>query len=156
MTWSYSLGDLATSAKDQVRLLIGDTVSADPQLQDEEIEYFISKRSTPYGAAELCCLHLASQYSRSVDTASATSKRAFSQLSKQYTQMAGQFRAQAAAAGGALPYAGGISVTDKLQQEQNADRVAPQFVIGMEDNLELPVGPVGNETQGGTSESVET
>jgi hypothetical protein len=29
MTWSYSVTDLATSAKDQVRLLIGDTLTTE-------------------------------------------------------------------------------------------------------------------------------
>ena len=41
---------------------------------------------------------------------------------------------QALQVGGAVPYAGGISVADKLQQQQNNDRVTPNFVLGIEDN----------------------
>jgi hypothetical protein len=146
MGWSYNLSQIGTSPLYQVRAMIGDTLPSDPQLDDEEIAFFISKRSTPYGAAELCCLHLATKFSRSVDSASGGTRKMWSQLQKQYSAMAAQFRMQAASAGGAMPYAGGISEADKLQQEQNGDRVPPQFVIGMEDNITLPTGEVGNET----------
>ena len=145
MTWTYTTSDLATSTKDQVRLLIGDTVSTDPQLQDEEISYFISMRSSPVGAAAECCRTLSAQYSRSVDSAAGGTKEAYSQMAKAYALRAAQFEAQAAAGGAGLPYAGGISVADKSSQEENSDRVSPQFSIGMDDNL-LPVPPAGNET----------
>jgi hypothetical protein len=58
--------------------------------------------------------------------------------------MAAQFENDAKARGGALPYAGGISVSDKQTTAQNTDRVAPQFNLGMDDN-QLPVSSVGNE-----------
>jgi hypothetical protein len=51
MTWTYTITDLSTSQKDQVRLLIGDTVQTDHQLQDEEIAYLLTQRSSVYGAA---------------------------------------------------------------------------------------------------------
>lgn len=46
-----------------------------------------------------------------------------------------------------MPYAGGISVMDKEMQEQDTDRVQPQFNIGLDDNLNMPFGPAGNQTE---------
>lgn len=152
MTWSYSVADLATSAKDQVRLLIGDTVSSDAQLQDEEISYYLTTRSSAYGAAAECCRTLANQYSRSVDSAAGDTKEAYSQMAKAYALRAVQFESAAAQGGSALPYAGGISEADKLSQEQNPDRVPPVFTIGMDDNM-LPVPAAGNETTSALSGS---
>lgn len=42
MAWNYDPTDLETDLVSQVRLRIGDTVASDPQLQDEEIEFFLS------------------------------------------------------------------------------------------------------------------
>lgn len=145
MTWSYTINDLATSAKDQVRFLIGDTLSTDPQLQDEEINLAISRRTSIAGACAECCRSLAAKFARSVDMSAGSSKTSYSQLAKAYTIKTNEFEMQAASGGGGLPYAGGISIADKLNQEANEDRVQPQFQVGMDDNL-LPVAPAGNES----------
>ena len=142
--WSYTPG--GSAPKDQVRLLIGDTLPTDPQLQDEEVNAFIASRSTITGAAEACCLSLAAKFSRSVDFKAGQSSAKFSDLSKQYRLMALNFGIQAASSGAAMPYAGGISVTDKMRQESDTDRVEPQFVLGMDDNDLIPFGPAANET----------
>jgi hypothetical protein len=147
MTWSYSPFKIATCPKDQVRLLIGDVLENHPQIQDEEISFLLTVRATIYGAAAECCLALAAKFSRSVDVQAGTSKFAYSQLAKAYTTKAAYFNAKAAAGGSALPYAGGISISDKQQQELNTDRVPPQFNIGMDDDY-LPVAPAGNESEG--------
>jgi hypothetical protein len=152
MTWSYSVTDLATSAKDAVRLLIGDTLMTDQQLQDEEIDYFISRRGSNYGAAAECCRSLQAKFSRSVDYTTAATKAMYSQLAKAYGIKAAEFESKVASSGAALPYAGGISVADKRRQQQNTDRVQPQFQVGMDDNNLLPVGPAGNESSVGSDE----
>lgn len=145
MTWSYSASDLATSAKDQVRLLIGDTYTGDQQMQDEEIAFYLTQRSSAYGAAAECCRTLQARFSRSVDISAGDTKTMYSQMAKAYGIKAAEFEAKAASTGAGIPYAGGISVTDKLAQQSDGDRVPPQFNIGMEDNL-LPVPPDGNVT----------
>lgn len=145
MTWTYSITDLATSQKDQVRLLIGDTVTSDQQLQDEEIDYMLTRRGSTYGAAAECCRSLQAKFSRSVDYTAAGTKSSYSQLAKAYGVKAAEFEAKSAMSGAGAPYAGGISVTDKRNQEQNPDRVSPQFQVGMDDNDFMPVGPAGNE-----------
>ncbi|WP_407146251.1 hypothetical protein [Bradyrhizobium sp. ORS 86] len=141
MTWTYDVTALATSAKDNVRLLIGDTDETDPQLQDEEIAYFLSGRPNPYGAAAECCRALAAKYARLVSQSAGDTKFVFSDMSKAYERRASDFEGQAANSGAGLPYAGGISNTDKLNQESDSDRVQPQFTLGIDDNF-LPVAPV--------------
>jgi len=144
--WTYYPTKLATSPKDAVRLLIGDTVSTDPQMQDEEINFYLTMRASIWGSAAECCMTLATKFSRSVDQAVGTSKISFSQMAKGYIARASMFNARAAAMGAGLPYAGGLSVTDMLNQLSNDDRVEPQFTIAMQDNL-LPVPPAGGETE---------
>lgn len=154
MVWSYVPAQLAASTKDQVRLLIGDVLSTDPQMQDEEIVFAISNNSSIAGAAADCCTALASKFARSPDQKSAALQVNFSQLSKQYALMAVYYRNQAAIGGSAMPYAGGISLTDKLNQEQNSDRVSPQFTIGMQDDL-LPLPPIGPETMSEDQDAIQ-
>lgn len=144
MTWSYTPG--ATDAKNQVRMLVGDTLPTDPQLQDEEINFAIGLRSTAYGAAAVCARSLAAKFARSVTFKAGQSSATFSDLSKAYLTMATQFEMQAALSGAGMPYAGGISETDMLNQEQDGDRVPSVFTIGMDDDT-IPVGPLRPETQ---------
>lgn len=146
MSWTYEPTLIAASAMMQVRLAIGDILPSAPQLQDEEINYFLSIRSTINGACAECCRSLAARYSRSVDMKAGDNSRSFSQMAKAYSTQAAIFESKAAMGGAAVPYAGGISVADKMQQEQNPDRVSPQFNIGMDDN-DLPVPSGGNQTQ---------
>lgn len=151
MTWSYSLADLATSQKDQVRRLLGDVIASDQQIADEEINFAITTRSNVYGAAAECARFIAAQYSRKADVVTASPgggqlKTNYSQQAKSYLTLAAAMDLKAAATGGGAPYAGGISIADKQNAEQDDDRVAPQFDLGMTDNLTNPVAPVGNQT----------
>ena len=144
MTWSYSADQINTKPLYRVRFLMGDTVCSEQQFQDEEINAAINSRGSLAGACADLCRALATKYSRSVDLAIVGGGRAnYSQLSKQYLRQALGFEAKATAL--ANGYIGGISITDKLNQELNQDRVPPQFSIGMHDNW-LPVAPIGSES----------
>jgi hypothetical protein len=121
--------------RDALRLMIGDTVPTDQQLQDEELAVFIAQRGTITGAAADACRSLAAKYSRSVTQAGGGSaSAAFSDLSKAYSRMAFTFEARSAARG-SMPYVGGISMADKQQGVQDADDVQPQFMVGILDNV---------------------
>lgn len=144
MTWTYNLTQLATSSLMQVRYLIGDTVAAQPQVQDEEITFALSQRPSIYGAAAMVCRSLSSRLSREADTVDKDLRTTLSARATAYARRAAEYENKAISRGGALPYAGGISISDKVQNELNTDRVQPQFAIEMDDNY-LPVAPVGNE-----------
>lgn len=150
MSWSYDITTLASSTKDQVRLLIGDTLIAAPQFQDEEIAFLVTQNGSVYGAAAACCRSLATQYARSADITAGDQSVKFSQMSKSYLQKALAFQAQAALTGVGAPYVGGISVSDKSQNEQDTDRVAPAFKVDIFDN-NLPLGQLQPGTVDGDS-----
>lgn len=146
MSWTYDASLLATTPLHQVRYLVGDTIQADPQAQDEEINFAISQRSSVYGAAATVCRSLAANFSRLVDTVDKDLRTSYSTKARNYLRMASEFENQAKSRSGFAGYAGGISIADKIQQESDPDRVQPNFSVGMTDNDFLPVPPVGQET----------
>ena len=146
MTWNYNVTELAATPLFQARFLIGDTLSNDQQLQDEEINFSLTVRGSIWGAAAMGCASIASQLSRKADTVTGELHTLYSAQSKAYYARSQMYEGMAAARGGSLPILGGISVTEKINQELNPDRVWPNFNIGMQDNLNYPLPPAGNET----------
>lgn len=151
MTWTYSPSTMATSPMMQVRYLVGDTVSTDHQVQDEEINFALTQRPSIYGAAAMVCRSLAARLSREADTVDKDLRTTLSARATAYSRRASDYENQARSRGGAMPYAGGISIADKVGNELDTDRVQPAFTIDMDDNY-LPVAPVGNE---GTPSAVD-
>jgi hypothetical protein len=144
MSWTYDPSQLETSKLMQVRYLVGDTKTTDQQVQDEEINFAIGQRPSIYGAAAMVCRSLASKLSREADTVDKDLRTVLSSRAKAYSIRASEYDVKASVRGGAMPYAGGISIADKIGNEADTDRVQPQFSIQMDDNY-LPVAPVGNE-----------
>lgn len=147
MTWSYLPQIAPIKPLYQVRMAIGDTLINDQQLQDEEILQFLAGRTTFYGACADACRSLAAKFSRSVTMKGGGSTANYSDLAKAYLRMATSFENKAVLSGSGMPYAGGISVADKTAQEQNTDRVKPQFNIDSNDNNLVPGGPAPGQTQ---------
>lgn len=145
MTWTYDVTQLATSALMQARRLIGDVLTGDQQLQDEEINWTIGQYSNVYLGAAACCRNIAAQFSRQVDLVQGELKTNYSQRAKSYMAMAKDFEARGLATGAIPPPAGGISIADKTANVEDPDRVPPDFNRGQFDDL-LPVGPVGQQT----------
>jgi len=62
MTWTYS-GNPQSSGKDAVRFMVGDTVEANPLIQDEEIYFSLGEvNQNLYRAASNVCYNLAAQF----------------------------------------------------------------------------------------------
>lgn len=122
--WTYDLG--LTKAKDQIRLLIGDTESTDPLLQDEEITFHANGQSGLYRQAAACARAIAGTFSRRVDRSVGQLKLSSGQQAKAYHDLAQSLMRQAARQD-AVPYAGGLSISDKEGVEDNTDRVKPAF-----------------------------
>lgn len=133
--WTYS-GDPTTSARDEVRFLIGDTNENDPQLSDTEIDYLLLQTGGNAQSAALRSVEgLISQYSRLVDKSIGDLSISYSQRKASYMDLLKMLRRQASLAlSSSAPYAGGISVSDKLSREADPDRVIPAFKVGMHEN----------------------
>lgn len=147
MTWTYDPTLVGTTPLFQVRLLVGDTTSTDPQMQDEEIAWLISLRTSVFGAASDAATTLQGKVSRLVDSSQGPLRTSYSQRARNYGALAEKYRLEAMVRSGAIPYSGQTSLIDYMNNLMNSDRIGPQFGIGMDDNL-LPVGPVSNETIG--------
>lgn len=132
MAWTYST-DL-TADKDKVRLEIGDTLSTDGQLQDEEIVYVLTRDGSVTSAAISCCRMLASRYARYVDKEVGDLKKMYSQRVEHYTTLADKLEARSVRLSG-RPYAGGMSVAEKEVDAANTDLPQVSITRGIHDNV---------------------
>lgn len=133
MAWTYDPTDLSAD-KDRVRFKIGDTNSADPQLEDEEILYLLDLTGSVDGAVKRAAEALAFKYARQADKWVGDLKILASQKSRAYRELAEGISASASVFFG-VPYAGGIRVGDKETVEADTDLVSPSFRRGLHDNL---------------------
>ena len=144
MSWSYSPSDLNTTTAsgrlNTVRLLVGDTDSADPLAQNEEVLFALSQTgNNVYYAAVWICRTIAAKFSRMVTTTLDGALSAnYSDKAKQYNQLAVQIEAQGKKTSGkALGVsAGGISVAAMGVANSDPDRVMPAFGVRQFDNTE--------------------
>jgi hypothetical protein len=88
--WSYDATQLATSKLYQVRRMVGDVLSGDPQLQDEEINFIVSSQPSDdvYLAAAEACRNLAAQYSRKASTTTGPVHTTYDNQARAYAQRA--------------------------------------------------------------------
>lgn len=135
MAWSYS-GDPASSSKDKVRFLIGDTISADELLQDEEINAVIADQPNTTLAAAISAEAIAAKFSREATRTVGKTSISASEKAKAYLELARKLRLQSKTekAFKARPYAGGISENDKKIDEQDTDRADPFFERNLFEN----------------------
>lgn len=132
MTFTYNSSSISTDLA-KVRLLIGDTSTGDQLLQDEEINFFVDSEPSIYHAGAMACEAIAAEFSRKADKQVGDLKINASQKAEAYAKRAKKLMAMAKTRGSAGIYAGGISKTDKQTQEQDSDRVEPDFYREMHD-----------------------
>lgn len=135
MPWSYDPN--LVSDVDQVRFLIGDTLSTDPQLQNEEISAFLTIHANDVRATAIAAARaLSARYTRQADKWVGDLKILNSQKSRQYARLAEDLGKSSSASISGIPSAGGISVSKKEMAEEDEDRVVPFFKRGMHDNTD--------------------
>lgn len=135
MTWSYS-GDPSSSDKDAIRFLIGDTDTDDQLVNDEEITYLLTVEGNTLLAAARAAESIAAKFSRLADRKIGDYSESYNQKSEAYLKLASRLSAQAAKSGSKpMPYAGGLSRSDKKSRELDSDRVKPDFEKRMMENL---------------------
>jgi hypothetical protein len=130
MTWTYG-GDPSESDQDKVRFLVGDTDTADQQIADEEIAWLLTEEPGAYHAAAAAARAIAAKYARQVDKAVGDLRLSASQRAAHYQALAATLTRRAQIAG-AVPFAGGISASDKQAQDDDIDRVRPAFSRDMQ------------------------
>lgn len=131
MSWTYS-GDPSTSSLDSLRFMLGDTDSANPILQDEEINWVISQNTSIDDAAYSVCMGIIAKYSRLADKSVGKVSIKYSQIVKQYQQLANKLWLNAGIV--VTPYAGGIDVADNQAKAADNSIEQPSFRRGVFDN----------------------
>ena len=137
MTWTYS-GDPATNARDSIRFLVGDTDTNDQLVSDEEIAWTNSEvtgsgtaTTDLYTVAYRVMIAIASKFSRLANQAIGDMRVDLSQKADNARKQAEELRARAGRENLVpVPYAGGISSSDKNIDRENTDRVDPFFTSG--------------------------
>ena len=157
MAWSYDSSQFLSTTpgiyppatlgtRNQVRFWIQDTQSARPLLQDAEVDWAITQEANVYMAAAACCDLLVAKAGnvkmRKVGDLELTYDPQF------YRALADTLRARGA--GHQMPYAGGISIADKIAQENDPDWVPPRMFRGEFDN------PNADQPQPGINTSTNT
>lgn len=134
MAWTYT-SDPSNVPRDAVRLLVGDTITTDPQLQDEEIAYFLSQAGgSVTGAAVRCARALMAKFARLVDKSVGDLRLSYSQRQAAYAALLADLETQLAL--GAVPFAGGTSISDINTRRGDTDRPAPDFERDMDSDRE--------------------
>lgn len=134
MAWSYDPTDLdsntASGRLNTVRLLVGDTDTSDQQAQNEEIMFSLSENNNnTYTSAAWIARVIASKYARMVTTQLDGALSAnYSDLSKQYMQLADQLEYQGKTNGAAVGIlAGGITKSGIQAVRANTNRIEGSF-----------------------------
>jgi hypothetical protein len=127
VTWTYS--DPSANDRDKVRFKLGDTDTSDELISDEEIAYLLTLGTVQQAAAH-GAEAIAARFARKADKTIGDLALKLSQKAEAYWKLAAALWEDA---GGKLPslelvpYAGGISVSDKEAVEEDSDRVEPAF-----------------------------
>ncbi len=133
MAFTYN-GDPSRSPLDAVRFYIGDTNSKDVQLQDGEIEFVLAQfNNSATNAAVRCCEAIIAKLSSLTDEKVGQVDIKFSQRVDHYQKMLANLRTRVAVTD-TVPFAGGISRSQKQANVQNTDLVRPDFTKRMMEN----------------------
>lgn len=130
MAWTYDTA--LTADRDIIRLTIGDVLTADQQLSDEELTYFRTTAGNNRGAALLAVEALIAKYSRDVDRKVGDLSLSSSQRLIAYKALRATILAREELT--AQPFAGGISISDKQGYEDDTDLVKPAFSRTLHDD----------------------
>ena len=125
--WTY-LNQPTTRQIDAVRLMIGDVDGDDPQLTDEEIQYYLDNEGNVTSAAIECVRVLMAIYARKVDKSVGDLRISYSQRSTQYAGLLDRLSSRQGIKDVQV-YAGGIDVATKESNEDDTSIVQPAFTI---------------------------
>lgn len=143
MTATYSSPE--ASDKDAVRFLIGDTNMDRPLVQNEEIDWLISKWKPVYNTVEYVAAvvadTIAARFAREANFSADGVSVSLANVANQFRELAASLRSQhKSLLAGGLPDVGGIT-----PGEQTDPDIEPfDFGTGMHDNLEAGRQKYGN------------
>lgn len=135
--WTYS-GDPETSLRDKVRFYLQDTQPNRPILLDPEIDSLLLTYKTPAAAAGQGATIVAMKYAALADKAVGDLRISYSQIAKQYQDMAWFLQNLSLTSGLTGVYSGGTQRSDMATVNQDTNRNRPPFAIGQNDMFPPP------------------
>lgn len=128
----------ATNNTDALKFWVGDqsTSSATELLSTKECDYLLTAYGSPRAAAPHAARAIAADLAVKVGKSVGDLRLDAQQQYEHYMTLAASLERQASFS--ATPFAGGISVSQKQSVEDDTDRVAPAFTIGVHDDPGLP------------------
>lgn len=137
MSWTYDPTNLITTTasgrKDIVRLIVGDTQTAEQQLQDEEIAYLLtSNDNSIFNASKRAVLALIAKFSREGDIWMGHTRVERSQRVRNYRTLLERLETDPTLLMASM-FVGGVSVAANDALRSDSDFVQPSFSIGMDD-----------------------
>jgi hypothetical protein len=135
MANTYSSTSITTDVA-KVRLLVGDTNSADWLMTDEEVSYFLSVDTDIRLVAARCCDAIRGKLARNVDRSNIQLSAQRSQVMQHYMDLAAILRTEARGdqSEGAVAYLAGSSIAERDTQRSDSSIVQAVFQRGMDDN----------------------
>jgi len=130
MTFSYNPSELSLELN-KIRLHLGDTVSSDYFLEDEEIASIQADYSTSFRRIAACCRLICSKLARKVDYRLSLLSEKNSDVYKRYMEMAQRYEASGSAS---YLWAGSVKVSLKEGVESDTDLVTPKIKKGIHDH----------------------
>ena len=142
MTWTYS-GDPNASARDAIRFLVGDTDTTEQLLSDEEIAWINIQASgsatatdSLYECGHRACHAISAKFARQADKQIGDLQVQLSQRAAAYRAMADDLRQMSLRENTVpVPYAGGITISDKNIDADNPDIYRGRFRSGQFDDV---------------------
>lgn len=132
MAWSYS-GDPATSTRDAVRFLIGDTDTNDQLISNEEINYFVTEFGNARRSASEAARSIAAKFARLMNRSIGGLSADFSAKYRQYLELADSLLSKEEMKPVTL-YISGYSKSAKEAVELDSDRESTFSRKGIMDN----------------------
>ncbi len=130
--WTYTQ-DPATSSRDAVRFLCGDTDPDRRLLSDGEIAWTISEEANVYMAAARAAHAICAQFATLVQKSVGDLRISYNQRQDHYRALATSLETRGKEKLGGI-YVSGISRDDKIAEQEDLDRVPPFARIGLHDN----------------------
>lgn len=129
--WTYS-GNPADSDRDAVRYLVGDIDLNNQLVQDAEIAWVLTEEGNVYLAAASVARGIGATFAEAVSKQVGDLRIETSQKRDQFKKLADELKERGLLRAG-RPYAGGISIADKITVRDDDDRVVPAFRKRMHD-----------------------
>lgn len=140
MSWTYNASLLNTSSLMQVRLLVGDTNTADQQLQDEEINYFVTQEGSAQAGAVSAARALYAKYSRKATKQVGDLKIDAEKIAQHYLDLLTELQSKSTSVN-AIPTAGGIYTSERDANQADESLLHTSIRRGMHDFVKPPVIP---------------